>query len=57
MIKVSLTVKEVAELLSVSTTTVYTMTREKEIPHKKIRGRIIFHRATIEKWLSTPTEL
>lgn len=57
MIKVSLTVKEVAELLSVSTTTVYAMTREKEIPHKKIRGRIIFHRATIEKWLSTPTEL
>lgn len=55
MEKVTLTVSEVAELIGVSTTTIYTMTRSNEIPHKKVRGRIIFHRETIDKWLATPT--
>lgn len=49
--KITLTVTEVAELIGVSTTTVYTMARLNEIPHKKVRGRILFHRTTIEQWL------
>lgn len=55
MQKVTLNVKEVAELLGVSITTVYTMAKENEIPCKKLRGRIVFHRETIDKWLATPT--
>lgn len=51
MKKVTLTVKEVAELLGVSLTTVYSMTRMSEIPHVRIRGKILFHRPTIETWL------
>lgn len=54
--KITLTVKEVAELLGVSITTIYTMVRANEIPHKKVRGRIVFHRETIESWLATPTQ-
>lgn len=50
--KITLTVNEVAELIGVSTSTVYTMTRLNEIPHKKVRGRILFHRKTIEQWLT-----
>lgn len=53
--KITLSVNEVAELLGISITTVYTMVRNNEIPYKKMRGRIIFHRETIEKWLATPT--
>lgn len=50
MKKITLTVNEVAELIGVSTATIYTMARLNEIPHKKIRGRVLFHRETIEKW-------
>ncbi|MBD7942516.1 helix-turn-helix domain-containing protein [Psychrobacillus sp. Sa2BUA9] len=50
MEKITLTVNEVAELIGVSTGTIYTMARLGEIPHKKIRGRVLFHRETIEKW-------
>lgn len=48
--RITLTVNEVAELLGVSIGTIYTMARLHEIPHKKIRGRVLFHRETIEKW-------
>ncbi|ATI52760.1 helix-turn-helix domain-containing protein [Bacillus tropicus] len=51
MQKITLTVKEVAELLDVSLTTVYSMTRMNEIPYARIRGKILFHRPTIEAWL------
>ncbi|PEP85321.1 helix-turn-helix domain-containing protein [Bacillus toyonensis] len=51
MEKITLTVKEVAELLDVSLTTVYSMTRMNEIPHARIRGKILFHRSTVETWL------
>lgn len=49
--KMTMTVDEIAEELQVSTTTIYTMVRQNEIPHIKVRGRILFHKATIEKWL------
>ncbi|MES1052953.1 helix-turn-helix domain-containing protein [Bacillus thuringiensis] len=51
MEKMTLTVKEVAELLGVSLTTVYLMVRMDEIPYARIRGKILFHRPTIETWL------
>lgn len=49
--KMTMTVDEIAEELQVSTTTIYTMVRQNEIPHVKVRGRILFYRPTIEKWL------
>lgn len=49
--KITLTVKEAAELLGVSTTSIYTMVREEEIPHARVRSKIIFHRDTLEAWL------
>lgn len=56
MEKITYTVNEVADLIGVSSTTIYTMVRQDEIPHKKVRGRILFHRGTIENWLSSDYE-
>lgn len=47
----TMTVSEIAEELQVSTTMIYTMVRQNEIPHIKVRGRILFYRPTIEQWL------
>ena len=56
MEKITLTVAETAELIGVSISTIYVMARQKEIPHKKVRGRVLFHRPTIEKWLIDESE-
>lgn len=55
--RITLTVYEVADLIGVSIGTIYTMARLNEIPHKKVRGRILFHKETIEKWLRNDTNL
>ncbi|UNT54892.1 helix-turn-helix domain-containing protein [Lysinibacillus capsici] len=57
MQKITLSVKETAELINVSQSTIYKMAKGNEIPHKKVRGRIIFHRDTIEKWLINELEV
>lgn len=51
MTKITLEVKEVAELIGVSPTTIYNMAREGQIPHVRVRARILFHRDVIESWL------
>lgn len=51
MQKIMLSVNETAKLIGVSKTTIYAMTREEQIPHIRVRGRILFHRETIEHWL------
>lgn len=56
MERLTLNVSEVSKIIGVSSTTIYKMVRNNEIPHKKIRGKITFYRETIEKWLATPTE-
>lgn len=50
MTKITLDVKGVCGVLGVSTTTVYTMVRHGEIPHFKVRGKILFNRDVIEAW-------
>lgn len=50
MQKITLEVKEVAELIGVSTRTIYNMVGAKQIPHVKARGRILFNRSVIEAW-------
>lgn len=51
MQKITLTVIEVAQLIGVSTTTIYAMSREGQIPTIRVRGRILFSRESIEAWL------
>jgi len=52
MEKITLTVKETASMIGVSTATIYTMARGNEIPHVRVRNRILFHKQTIESWLA-----
>jgi len=47
----TLTVQEVADYLGVHQDTVYTMVRQKQIPHFRIRRRIFFHKKTIDTWI------
>lgn len=51
MTKITLDIKEAGELIGVSTTTMYTLVRENQIPYKKVRSRILFNRDQIEAWL------
>lgn len=58
MAEMAMTVKEAAEALGVSTSSVYWMCYQKEIPHNRVRargkagkGRILISRAALEKWL------
>lgn len=53
--KITLDVKEVAALLGVSTATIYAMVRQGEIPHLKVRSKILFHRDTLEEWVKVGT--
>lgn len=50
MNKITLDVKELCELLGISSTTVYAMVRQNEIPHFKVRGKILFNRQVVEAW-------
>lgn len=43
-----LTVKEAAEFINASTGTIYTMVRLGEIPHFRVRGKILFNREVLE---------
>lgn len=50
--KITLSVREVADLLGVSTDCIYMMHRDKQIPGAlRVRRRILFHRDVIEAWL------
>jgi excisionase family DNA binding protein len=49
--KITISVSETAALIGVSTTSIYAMVREGQIPHKKVRARILFSRDVIEAWL------
>jgi excisionase family DNA binding protein len=49
--RITLSVNEVATLIGVSTTTMYTLVREGQVPFKKVRSRILFNRGQIEAWL------
>jgi excisionase family DNA binding protein len=49
--RVSMSVKEAAEYLGVSTDTIYTMVQMKQIPHFRLRNRIFLTRNEVDKWL------
>lgn len=48
--KITMTPLEVSKLLGVSRATIYTMCRENQIPHFKVRGKILFNRDVIMSW-------
>jgi len=50
-----LSVIELSNYLGVSTDCIYTMVREKQIPHVRIRRRILFHRDAIDSWIQEST--
>ncbi|MEH7490866.1 helix-turn-helix domain-containing protein [Neobacillus niacini] len=47
----TLTVQEVADYLGVHQDTIYTMVRQKQIPHFRVRRRIFFNQNTIDAWI------
>jgi excisionase family DNA binding protein len=49
--KIALNVSEAAKLIGVSQTTIYKMVNNGEIPHARVRSRIIFHKGVVEDWL------
>ncbi|WP_449603631.1 helix-turn-helix domain-containing protein [Paenibacillus sp. Marseille-Q9583] len=51
------TVNEIAQYLNVSTDSIYTMVREKQIPHVRIRRRIIFLDEVVEQWLKEQSSI
>lgn len=50
MKKITMTPLEVSQMLGVSRATIYTMVREDEIPHFKVRGKILFNCDVILAW-------
>lgn len=47
----TLTVKEVANYLRVHTDMIYTLVRQKQIPHVRLGNRILFTKETIHSWI------
>jgi len=47
----TLTTEEVAEYIGVHKDTIYTMVRQKQIPHIRVRRRIFFSIETIDAWM------
>lgn len=49
-------VKEAAEYLGVCVDTIYTMVRRREIPHFRLRRRIMFSKSAINDWIREQEE-
>lgn len=49
--KVTLTVKEVSEILGISNGKIYEMVRMNQIPHIKVGSRVIFHEDVLREWM------
>ncbi|WDH83301.1 helix-turn-helix domain-containing protein [Paenibacillus urinalis] len=52
-----LTVSELASYLQVSTDSIYAMVREKQIPHIRVRRRILFNTELIEEWMRSKAQI
>ncbi|TJZ40065.1 helix-turn-helix domain-containing protein [Priestia megaterium] len=52
MNKLTITVKEAAEYIGVSKDLIYSLVREKRIPHIRVGQRILFRKQTIDQWFS-----
>ncbi|GAB3059605.1 helix-turn-helix domain-containing protein [Virgibacillus ainsalahensis] len=47
----SMTVKEMAAYLGVHIDTIYKAARQNEIPHFRIRGKILFSHVAVDAWI------
>jgi excisionase family DNA binding protein len=54
--KIVYSVIELSKMLGISSDTIYTMVREKQISHVRIRRRILFQKSVIETWLQSSVE-
>ncbi|MFD2614468.1 helix-turn-helix domain-containing protein [Paenibacillus gansuensis] len=45
-------VSEAATYTGICVDTLYTMAREKQIPHIRLRGRVFFRKESIDNWFS-----
>lgn len=52
ILPITLTVSETAAYLGVSDDTIYELVRRKEIPHFRLRSRILFRRDTLDEWMT-----
>ncbi|CAM4019230.1 helix-turn-helix domain-containing protein [Mesobacillus zeae] len=48
----TITAQEAADYIGVHIDTIYTMVRQKQIPHVRVRRRILFNRETIDSWMA-----
>ncbi|GIN71180.1 hypothetical protein J14TS2_16550 [Bacillus sp. J14TS2] len=55
MLRDTLTVQEVAEQLRVHPDTIYTMVKQKQIPHFRVRSRIFFTQENVDAWIRNQT--
>ncbi|WP_194542595.1 helix-turn-helix domain-containing protein [Paenibacillus sp. JZ16] len=53
--KVTLTVKEVSEMLGISSAKIYEMVRTKQIPSIKVGSRVVFHEDVLREWMGAAT--
>jgi excisionase family DNA binding protein len=53
--KAFFSVLELSDYLGVSTDSIYTMVRENQIPHVRVRRRILFHKHAIDLWIQGNT--
>lgn len=52
MEKRTMTVKETAEYLGVHPDTIYLMAKEGELPHIRMRSKILFFQQAIDSWVA-----
>lgn len=50
--RATLTVREAAERLGVHPDTIYAMVQQRQIPHVRVRRRILFRAETLEQWMT-----
>ena len=46
-----LTVRELSKWIKISTSKIYTMVGEKQIPHMKVGGKLLFDKEKIKQWM------
>jgi len=52
MTRTTMTAEETANYLGVSIDTIYRMVRQKQIPHIRVRKRILFRVNSLDAWMS-----
>ena len=52
MTRTTMTAEETAKYLGVSIDTIYRMVRQKQIPHIRVRKRILFRADSLNAWMS-----